>query len=122
MLASIAFARADPAVDRFVTSILAERGRPIFTKISDRVGFRPGGELGQLVEAAHARGEFRRGIPPSFIERLVASLVNSLPEIVDLRRSRALEPDIELFIEFLARGLSPSDPPARSATKQRNQR
>jgi AcrR family transcriptional regulator len=124
MVASVAFARADPAVDKFVTSILAERGQPIFTKIIDRVGFRPGGELSHLVRAAHARGEFRKGIPLSFIERVVAGLVNSLPQIVELRQSRALEPDIELFVEFLAHGLAPADAQTRSRprAKQRNRR
>lgn len=109
MLASVAFAEADPEVDEFVASILAERGRPIYDMVVERVGFRPGAGLGHLLEAAHARGEFREGFTLEFVQRLLPSVINSLPDVLDLRESRALATEVELFLEFLAHGLRPAE-------------
>jgi AcrR family transcriptional regulator len=109
MLASLEFAQADPQIDRFVASLLSERGRPIFDKVIERVGFGTSATLKPLVEAAHARGEFRAGFTPVFIERLLESLMNNLPDILDLREARALRPELDQFVAFLRHGLLSGD-------------
>lgn len=102
---SVAFAAAHPDADRLARSVLAERGRPIFRKVGERYGFIADGPLGALVEHWYEQGQFRGDLTLDFIRRVVAALVNQLPELVDLGRASDLEDQIDEFLVFMEHGL-----------------
>lgn len=106
VLASLEFSRTHTGMDKFVTSILAERGRPIYSKLVQRFGFSQEGQLGQLVEHFHARGQFRQGLTVGFVQNLLTAVLNNLADIVDLREPAELKPKLDQITAFLRRGLA----------------
>lgn len=105
MAASIAFTRQRPEIDRFSRALLAERGRPIFELVTDRVGFGADGPLDALITNHHAAGTFGDTLPLDFLRRLVPVLLNNLPELLDLDQPADLEPRIDQLISWLRRSL-----------------
>jgi len=103
--ASVEFARTHEEVDAFVTSVLAERGRPIYAKIVHRLGFSQGDALGNLVESAYAKGQFREGLHLDFVQVLLIGMLNHLPDIIDLHAPADLGHVLDDFVSFLRRGL-----------------
>lgn len=105
MAASIAFTRDRPEIDRFSRALLAERGRPIFDLVTDRVGFGAEGPLDALITHYHAAGTFDDTLPLDFLRRLVRVLLNNLPELLDLDQPSDLEPQIDQLTSWLRRSL-----------------
>lgn len=107
MVAALEFAAAHPEVDRLSRAVLAERGRPIYTAVVGRFGFDPDSALGHLVEHGHAQGQLRDDLPVELLRRAVLTVINHLPELLDLDRPADLEPRIDEVLELLRCGLGP---------------
>lgn len=105
MTAALQFAAAHPDVDRLSRALLAERGRPIFASVVTRFGFDPDSALGALVDHCHAQGQFRDDLPHEFIRRAVLTVINHLPELLDLEQPADVEPRIDELLSFLRAGL-----------------
>jgi AcrR family transcriptional regulator len=106
--ASLAFTRERPDIDLLGRVLLAERGRPIFERLTERVGFRPDGAFGDLIANRHAAGELA-GLPVEVMQRLVPLLLNHLPELFDLTEPASLDRQLELFTSWLRQALGPPD-------------
>lgn len=111
MAASAAFARDNPDVQRFSRAVLAERGRPVFDRVTARFGFSGDSELADLVAHHHARGEFRPDLPLAFVERAVLMVVNQAPDLLDLADPADLEPQIQHLLGFLQHGVGRAEEP-----------
>lgn len=105
MAASAAFASNNPDVQRFTRALLAERGRPIFERVTSRFGFTGDSELADLVAHHHARGEFRSDLSLDFVQRAVLMVVNKAPDLLDLDDPADLQPQIHELLTFLEHGL-----------------
>lgn len=104
--ASVDFAAEHPDVGRFSRALLAERGRPIFPVVTDRLGFDTTSALGALVRHHHGQGAFRDDLPVEVTERIVLLVVNHLPDLLDIDRPAGLGDDLDGVISFLKRGLA----------------
>lgn len=105
--ASLAFIADRPDVDRFGGSLLAERGRPIYTAVVERFAFNPNGALGALVAHHHAIGALHSDIPLELMQRFVLLLVNHLPDVVDLDQPADLASQVDDILGLLRHGLAP---------------
>ena len=105
MRANVAFAGTHSDVERFATSLLAERGRPIFDEVQDRFEFDPAGPLGALVDHHIAAGGFRDDLSADFVRRLVLLVVNHAPDLLDLHKPADLEPRLDELLTVLRHGL-----------------
>ena len=105
MAASLEFATAHPDIDRLSRALLAERGRPIFAKVVRRHGFDPDSALGSLIEHCYAQGQFRSDLTLTFVRGAVLTLVNNLPELLDLSGPADLASRIDEVLTFLRAGL-----------------
>ena len=107
MTASVEFTKERPHIDRFARALLAERGRPVFALITERVGFSADGPLDVLITQHHAAGSFVEDLPLAFIRRLIPLILNNLPELLDLDEPSDLEPRIDQLTSWLRRSLGP---------------
>jgi hypothetical protein len=105
MRANVHFTGEHPAVDRFATSLIKERGRPIFTDVQTRFGFDAASPLAALVDHHHAAGEFREELSADFVRRLVVLVINHGPDLLDLHEPSDLEPRLDELITALRDGL-----------------
>lgn len=105
MVAALKFAVSHPDVDRLGRAVLAERGRPIFGSVVTRFGFDPDSALGALVDHWHAQGQFRENLPAEFIRRVVLTIINHLPDLLELDQPADLEPTVDELLDFLRGGL-----------------
>ncbi|HUG84546.1 MAG TPA: TetR/AcrR family transcriptional regulator [Euzebya sp.] len=103
--ASLEFAAAHPDVDRLARALLAERGQPIFGKVVSRYGFNPDSALGDLVDHCYAQGRFRADLSPDFVRRAVITVINNMPDLLDLTGPADVGPRIEELLTFLRSGL-----------------
>ena len=108
--ASLEFAAAHPDIDRLSRALLAERGRPIFATVVSRFGFDPDSALGALVERSYAEGQFRSELSLDFVRQVVLTVINHLPELLDLSRPADLSSRIDEVLTFLRGGLLRPDP------------
>jgi AcrR family transcriptional regulator len=108
--ANVAFAEANPEVERLSRALLAERGTDIFSAVVQRFGFEPDGALGAMVRQACADGELGRDLSVDFVVRLVTVVINNLPELLDLREPRSLSLRSDELLRVLRRGLGGPDP------------
>lgn len=109
MAASAAFASGNPDVQRFSRALLAERGRPIFARVTARFGFTGDSELADLVAHHHARGEFRPDLGLPFVQRAVLMIVNQAPDLLDLDDPADLERQVHELLTFLQHGVGRPD-------------
>lgn len=105
MAASAAFASENREVQRFSRALLAERGRPIFQRATERFGFTGDTELGDLVTRHHARGDFRSDLSVAFVQRVVLLIVNHAPDLLALDDPGDLAPQVDDLLMFLEHGL-----------------
>lgn len=103
--AGLAFARADPQLDAFSRSFLRERGRPIFRTVLDQFSVLDANPLRQLLEAAHARGEFTPTLSKPFVLRTVAHLLEHAPELLDADSTESFEAGVGELILMMRRAL-----------------
>lgn len=101
----MAFARANPPLDKFARSFLRERGRPIHQLVMTRFDFARNDALQSLVELGRARGELSGDFPAAFVNRIVGHLFNHAAELLDADSIEAFEVDLDHFVTFLKRGL-----------------
>ena len=105
MRASLEFAAAHPDVERLSRALLAQRGRPIFATVVRRHGFDPDSALGALVDHCHAQGQFRDDLSLDFVRRTVLTVVNHLPDLLDLDQPADLDDRLDELLSFLRGGL-----------------
>lgn len=101
----MAFARANPQVDRFARSFLRERGRPIHQRVMTRFDFARSDALQSLLEVGRARGELTEDLPAAFVDRIFSHLFNHAAELLDADSIETFEVDLEHFVTFSKRGL-----------------
>ena len=101
-----AFAREYPAINRFSESFLRETGTAIYVKALETYNFQDNDAIGQMIEAAYARGEFRPGLPLSFVKRIIGYLFTHAADILGLERADAFEEDMLHLIDFMKSGLA----------------
>lgn len=105
MRASLAFAAAHPEVERLSRAVLAERGRPIFGAVVARFGFAADDPLGALIDHHAHHGEFRDDLSPEFARRIVLTVINNLPDLLDVDGPAELELRVDEVLSFLRNGL-----------------
>ncbi len=103
----LAFARADPALERFSRSFLRERGRPIYDAVLGHFPLGRGDALGMMVDAAIDAGELTDELSATFVRRAVAMVMTHSAELVDADSTEAFTAGIDELIAFLRRALAP---------------
>jgi AcrR family transcriptional regulator len=106
MRLAVTFAASHPDADRLARALLGERGRPIFATVTERFGYDADGALAALVQQHHAIGAFRSDLPLALIERLVALVVNHMPDLLALSRPEDVTKNAEQLLGFLRDGLA----------------
>ena len=71
----------------------------------DRFGFDPDSALASFVDHCHAQGQFRHDLSLEFIRRAVLTVINNLPELLNLDQSTDLHEHLEEVLTFLGAGL-----------------
>lgn len=105
----VAFAREYPAINRFSERFIREKGSPIYDKALAAYNFQDNDAIGQMLEAAYARGEFRQDVPLSFVKRVIGYLFTHAADVLALERADAFEQDMGHLIEFIQSGLARTD-------------
>ena len=105
VVAALEFAAVHPEADRWSRAVLAERGGRIFASVVNRFGFDPDSALGALVDHWHAQGQFRDDLSVELIRRAVLTVVNHLPELLELDQPADLGPRLDELLDFLRGGL-----------------
>lgn len=101
----LAFARAEPEVDRFARSFLRERGRPIYHLALARHDLGRGDPLQALIAAALARGELTDALSPAFITRALTTVLTHAVELIGAASLEEFERGVDELLTFLERGL-----------------
>ncbi|MCA9918536.1 MAG: TetR/AcrR family transcriptional regulator [Anaerolineales bacterium] len=102
------FAREYPAVHDLSQSFLRERGNPIYEKVMTRYDFKDNEVIGQLIEGAYARGEFREDLPLPFIKQMIGYLFNQAADFANLENMAEMENNLNYLIDFMRSGLAKS--------------
>lgn len=103
--AGLAFARTDPQLDAFGRSFLRERGHPIYRRVLDQFSVLDGNPLRQLLEHAHATGQFTPELSRPFVLRTAAHLLEHAPELLDTATPEAFEASIDELVTMMRRAL-----------------
>lgn len=111
IVAAAEFAAANPDVERFGRSLLAERGRPIFATVRKRFGFDPDGPIGALIEEHHRQGAFNPDVSIDAIKGLVTLVLNNLPDLIDLTEPTDVAKRVDEVLAMLGSGVLRSDRP-----------
>jgi hypothetical protein len=62
--------------------------------------------IGQMIEAAHQRGEFREDFPLAFIKQMIGYLFNQVADFVNLGDPAEMEQSLNHLIDFMRNGLA----------------
>lgn len=108
VIASLEFTRARPEIDRLSRALLAERDRPIFGAVTERVGYSADGPLDALIAQHHRSGAFQDALSLQFIQRLLAVILNNLPNLLDLTQATDLETRLDELTSWLRQSLGPA--------------
>ncbi|MDP5273279.1 TetR/AcrR family transcriptional regulator [Chengkuizengella axinellae] len=100
------FAAEYPDINRFANSFIKEKGNDIYDSALEKYNFENNDQMNQLIEASYQNGEFREGVPISFIKRIIGFLFTHLGEITDTSKPEHIEEEMNDFIDFLKSGLS----------------
>ncbi|MCB8978570.1 MAG: TetR/AcrR family transcriptional regulator [Ardenticatenaceae bacterium] len=100
------FAREYPAVHDLSQSFLRERGNPIYEKVMTRYDFKDNEVIGQLIEGAYVRGEFREDLPLPFIKQMIGYLFNQAADFANLENMAEMESNLNYLIDFMRSGLA----------------
>lgn len=100
------FALAYPAIYQLSQAFLREKGNPIYEKVLARYDFQENEVIGQLIDAAHARGEFREDIPLPFIKQMIGYLFNQTADFANLDNMDEMESNLNYLIDFMRSGLA----------------
>jgi len=102
----VAFAREYPAINRFSESFIREKGNPIYKKALAVYNFEDNEAIGQLIEMAYRKGEFRPDLPLPFVKRIIGYLFTHSADILELSSADTFEEDMNHLIEFIKSGLA----------------
>ena len=102
----LAFARADPQLERFSRSFLRERGRPIYETVLEQFPLGRGDALGMMVDAALEAGELTEELSAAFVRRAVALVMGRSGELIDADSTREFADGVDELIAFLRRALA----------------
>lgn len=102
----IAFAIEHPAIYQLSQALLKEKGNPIYEKVMARYDFKENEVIGQLIEGAYARGEFRDDFPLGFVKQMIGYLFNQVTDFVTLDDPEEMEKNLNYLIDFMRNGLA----------------
>ena len=102
----LAFATKYPAIYQLSQAFLREKGNPIYEKVLARYDFQENEVMGQLIEAAYARGEFREDFPLAFVKQMIGYLFNQAADFADLDNPAEMEQNLKYLIDFMKNGLA----------------
>ncbi|MEZ4592126.1 MAG: TetR/AcrR family transcriptional regulator [Chloroflexota bacterium] len=100
------FAREYPAIHDLSQSFLRERGNSIYEKVMARHDFKDNEVIGQLIEMAHQKGEFREDLPLPFIKQMIGYLFNQAADFANLDNMAEMESNLNYLIDFMRSGLA----------------
>jgi AcrR family transcriptional regulator len=101
----ISFARANPEIQAFSDSFLREKGSAIYDKVMARFNFENTGAFDQLVEIAFHKGEFREGLPLSFLQKTIGYLFTHVTDLTDLSSAENAQENLDRLVDFMKTGL-----------------
>lgn len=104
----IAFAIEHPAIYALSQALLREKGNPIYEKVMAKYDFKENEIIGQLIEAAYQRGEFRDDLPLAFIKQMIGYLFNQVDDFANLDNPAEMEQNLNYMIDFMRNGLAKS--------------
>jgi AcrR family transcriptional regulator len=99
------FARAHPEIQSFSDSFLREKANAIYEKVIARYNFESSGAFDQIIEAAFHKGEFREGLPLSFLQKTIGYLFTHVTDLTDLSNSEDAEENLDRLVDFMKTGL-----------------
>lgn len=102
----LAFAVEHPAIYELGQALLREKGNPIYEKVRAKHDFKENEVIGQLIEAAYARGEFREDFPLAFIKQMIGYLFNQVADFANLDDPAKMEQNLNYMIDFMRNGLA----------------
>lgn len=105
----LAFAMEYPAIYQLSQAFLREKGNPIYEKVLARHDFQENEVMGQLIEAAYARGEFREDYPLAFIKQMIGYLFNQAADFANLDNPAEMEQNLNYMIDFMKNGLAKNE-------------
>lgn len=104
----LAFALEHPDIYALSQTFLREKGNAIYEKVLARSDFRENELIGQMVEAAYQRGEFRKDFPLPFIKQMIGYLFNQVADFASLEDPDVMEQNLNYLIDFMRNGLARS--------------
>lgn len=102
----LAFALEHPEIYDLSQAFLREKGNPIYEKVLARSDFRENELIGEMVEAAYQRGEFREDFPLLFIKQMIGYLFNQVADFATLDDPADMEQNLNYLIDFMKNGMA----------------
>jgi AcrR family transcriptional regulator len=102
----LAFAKANPEIQAFSDSFLREKGNAIYEKVMARFNFENTGAFDRLIEAAFHKGEFREGLPLSFLQKTIGYLFTHVTDLTDLSNADNAQENLDRLVDFMKTGLA----------------
>jgi len=102
----LAFATEYPEIYQLSQAFLREKGNPIYEKAMARYNFQDNEVIGQLIEAAYTRGEFREDFPLAFIKQMIGYMFNQVADFANLDDPVGMEQNLNYMIDFMRNGLA----------------
>ena len=102
----LAFAMEHPAIHELSQAFLREKGSGIYEKVLERYDFKENEVIGQMIEAAYARGDFRQDLPLPFIKQIIGYLFNQVGDFASLDDVAEMEQTLNYMIDFMKNGLA----------------
>lgn len=102
----LAFATEYPEIYQLSQAFLREKGNLIYEKAMARYNFQDNEVIGQLIEAAYARGEFREDFPLAFIKQMIGYMFNQVADFANLDDPVGMEQNLNYMIDFMRNGLA----------------
>lgn len=102
----LAFAKANPEIQAFSDSFLREKGSAIYEKVMAQFNFENTGAFDRLIEAAFHKGEFRAGLPLSFLQKTIGYLFTHVTDLTDLSKADNAQENLERLVDFMKTGLA----------------
>ena len=102
----LAFAKANPEIQAFSDSFLREKGNAIYEKVMAQFNFESTGAFDRLIETAFHKGEFREGLPLSFLQKTIGYLFTHVTDLTDLSKADNAQENLERLVDFMKTGLA----------------
>lgn len=99
------FLNKRPEINAFISSFLREKGSAIYMTAMQCFNFDNDVAMYALIEAAYRRGEFKSGIPLTFIQKTVTHFFSHYADLID-PINEDVEENLSYLIEFMRSGLA----------------